>query len=236
MHTLTSSKSIDRFKENLHIRYPFLTSYWRRFDGVNSFGLRHNEPISEVDICYFGCSFTYGEYTSANDVWTKVVDRTLNLSSNNFAVPGVGPDEMLLMFSAVLNFTKMKRAVFLLSSGSRQTIAVERGKKLQYINAFSNFAKDYDNDHLNYQILKSWFSLPESYHTDRTLTTIDIIKQLADYNNINLYWSSWDKELHSLLPNVKTPMPFVNDYMAQDKRHPGPDAHNNFAQEIIKLL
>lgn len=236
MYTLSASTSLSEFKENLYIRYPFLKSYRHQHDGINSFGLRHNEPLDDVDICYFGCSYTFGEQVAANDVWTNIVDQTLNLSSNNFAVPGIGPDEMLLIFSTVLNFVKMKRAVFVLSSCSRQTIPIENNTSVGYINAFPEFEKLYNSNHVNYQTLKTWFSLPNSYYIDRTMNSINIIKQLAKYNNINLYWSSWIGSLHSMLPDKKTSHKFINDQMAKDRAHPGPQAHANFAQEIIKIL
>jgi hypothetical protein len=233
MNHILSATSLNEFKELLHNRYPVLTGNLNgvrsaAFDDTNSYGFRGNEPLPVVDICYYGCSFTFGHYVDYKDCWTKIVDNHTQLTSNNFGIPAASIEQILIVFAASLKFFKMKKAFFLLPEPIRQHMAVEKltENKFKYSNVLPGKP---------HKFAEAWLKLPNEYYLDKALSTIGLIQCLAKLSNIETYWSSWDSEIYDVLPKNKIAL-FCNDKLASDNRHPGPVAHYNFAQEVIKIL
>lgn len=236
MNNLVLSRNLGDLKRNLRQRYSFIEK--PSMSDTNSYGFRFNEPQKEVDITYYGCSYTYGEYINADDCWTAVVDKTLNLTSNNFGMPGASIDEILFIFAATIKFFKTKKAVFLLPVASRQNIAVQKinSQTFRYLTVFNNYKKYEEPTSLKYRLSDLWFRLPAEYYVDNAASAIGLIELIAQLSGIKIYWSSWDEEVYNLLPNPKTTTQFVSDAKAADNIHPGVDAHCAFAQQIIELV
>jgi hypothetical protein len=223
---LVHSTSAAEFKQNLLNRYSCLT-------GDTAVPLRFVDPINHADISYYGCSFTWGEAVDYSDCWTSVVDRHCNFTSNNFAIPGIGIDEIALLFRITSRLFKMSRAAILLPPVGRQTIALGMRDSLP-IQYFSVIPGMQDNNKMELESTKrTWFMLPDSYYIDRAIIAIDQIKYLAQINNIELLWSSWDSCVYHYLSDTKIPL-FVRDFKGSDGSHPGADAHYAFAQTVIK--
>ena len=223
---LVHSTSAAEFKQNLLNRYTCLT-------GENARPLRFVDPINHADISYYGCSFTWGEAVDYSDCWISVVDRHCNFTSNNFAIPGIGIDEIALLFSITSRLFKMSRAAILLPPSGRQTIALgmRNGLPVQYFGVVPGAAATTIME--CERTKRNWFMLPDSYYIDRVIIAIDQIKYLAQINNIELLWSSWDPGVYQYLSDPKIPL-FVKDYKGSDGKHPGADAHYAFAQTVIK--
>ena len=95
MTHLLQSQSIEEFRQNLWVRYPGLSNPNSDTNNqYNSLKLRSG-PLSEsADICYYGCSFTYGTGVADNARWTNQIDLERNIVSNNFGIPGIGIEEI----------------------------------------------------------------------------------------------------------------------------------------------
>jgi hypothetical protein len=233
MSNLLSATSLTEFKELLHNRYPVLTGNSnivqdKVFDNTNSYGFKGNELLPEVDICYYGCSFTFGHHIDYKDCWTTIVDKQTQLTTNNFGIPAASIDEILIIFASTIKFFKMKKAIFLLPEPVRQHMAVKKLTENKF--KYSNFLPRSPHEFAN-----AWLSLPNEYYLDKALSTIGLIQCIAKLSNIETYWSSWDLEIYDVLPENKIAL-FYNDRLASDNQHPGPVAHYNFAQEVIKIL
>ena len=201
----------------------------------NSYNFRSGDLVTTADVCYYGCSFTYGVGVELNSRWTNQIDSTMGLSSNNFGVEAIGIDEILNIFTITSRFVKMKRAVFLLPAASRQTIAVPNNMYINALPMFDRLVRSPTAKHYS----SIWHQLPTEYFIDRAINSIQLIVRLAELQNISCIFATWDHEVFDILPATKVPEVFLNlagATMGSDGLHPGPDWHTHVAQSIMKLL
>jgi len=224
MQGLLGAKSLSEFKDELGQRFSFLKKIQNTPDH-NIFGFRSAEINTDVDVCYYGCSFTYGEGESVDNRWTNLVDSSKHFTSNNFGICGLGTDEILSVFAATSQFIKMKKAVFLLPAPYRLTIPDDFAPG-SYINLFPK--------RLILDRNRKFFRLPDSYYLDRAKSSINLISYIAKLQGIEIYFSSWDEEVFELLPEKKTDYCY-NKHDPTTKRE---DGHPNIAGhiEIAKLF
>ena len=185
MQGLLSAKSLSDFRDELLQRFSFLKEL-QNTPGHNIFGFRSAEINTDVDVCYYGCSFTYGEGVPVENCWTTLVDSSKHFTSNNFGICGIGTDEILSIFAATSQFVKMKKAIFFLPSPCRLTIPVDSTPGL-YTNLFPKR-----------QILdpnRKFFQLPDSYYLDRAKSSINLISYIAKLQGIETYFSSWHESI-----------------------------------------
>ena len=224
MQGLLSAKSLSEFRDELGQRFPFLKKIQNTPDH-NILGFRSAEINTDVDVCYYGCSFTYGEGEPVNNRWTNLVDNSKHFTSNNFGICGIGTDEILSVFAATSQFVKMKKAIFFLPAPYRLTIPLDSTPGL-YANLFpKNQILDRD---------RKFFELPDSYYLDRAKSSINLISYIAKLQGIETYFSSWSKEVFELLPEKKTNY----CYNQQDPTTKNEDGHPNVAGhiELAKLF
>ena len=164
--------------------------YFRYEDDTNSTGLRGPELSTDVDICYYGCSMTYGVGLPYNAVWTSMIDRHFNFKSNNFGISGIGADEMLKLFMASNRFIKMKKAAFLFTEIHRHTIPYINHKKQITINLHPTYESTYKEKDIR-NTGYHYFSLPDIFFEDKFEIAIQKIMYIAEIKNIDLYFSSW---------------------------------------------
>lgn len=231
--SVLSSSTVEEFRYELLARYSVLRP---NAGEHNDLGFRDSKLNNDTDICYYGCSNTYGYGSPIDNRWTTLIDTHKNYVSNNFGICGIGIDDIVSIFIATTKIIKMKTALFLLPDTSRQTIPFLNEKnKLTYKSMLSNFAGLSDPHELD--TAKLWFNLPELYYEDRAKISIDLILHIAKLNNIKIYFSSFVKPTFDLLPaDKRTKNYHLTDKLGSDKMHPGPTIHQNIANEFIELL
>lgn len=230
MTGIVASTSLAELVSELMLRYESVSTNEPLH---NSMGFNSDEFKLNVDVCYYGCSFTYGEGVDRNQRWTDVIDYKQGYSSNNFGIRGVCIDDILSIFVATTKFIKMKKALFLFPDCARQTfpIYLHELKKSKFINIYPGYPTFYTD------IAKTWFSLPDLFYEDKTQSAINLITHIANLNNIDLYFSSWSPTVFKLLPQDKRIKNYVpNDNLGSDGAHPGSEYHNQLAQKFIDLL
>lgn len=222
---------LDDFKQTLQARFDFMARQSNP-EEHNSYNFRSNEIATPADICYYGCSFTYGVGVPLESRWTNIIDRELNFVSNNFGIGGIGIDEILNIFVATSRLVTMQRAVFLLPAIGRQSIAIPNDKYVHMLpgNASGHGCPD-TKEHA-----RIWYQLPREYFIDQAKISMQIIQRLAELQDILCVFATWDPELYDCLPGVKTVHAPNSDYLGSDGQHPGTQWHANLAQEVIKLL
>ena len=233
-NNILSINSLDNLGQALIDRFTYINGRSTTQHEHNSYNFRSGDLVTTADVCYYGCSFTYGVGVDLSSRWTNQIDKARGYSSNNFGVEAIGIDEILNIFTITSRFVDMKRAVFLLPAASRQTIAVPNN---MYINALpmhdqliqSPVAKHYAS---------IWYQLPNEYFIDRAISSIQLIVRLAELQNISCIFATWDNEVFDILPEVKVPAVFTYEGAAKgsDGLHPGVVWHTRLAQEVMKLL
>ena len=198
----------------------------------------------DVDICYFGDSWTDITGILPEQSWTNQLDILLGITNtNNFGIKAIGIEDILYLFLAVSRVIKMKKAVFLLADIRRITIPT-------YI--LTKYHKDDTINHINYlvsaiptdknalEIHKNIYSLPKEFFYDRAKIQIEMIIAIAEMLSIDLYLGSWSKETKSILklynnPKLNIEIP-PTDKKGFDKMHPGVDIHTQIAFNYFKEI
>jgi hypothetical protein len=221
---ITKSADVHEFKQNAVNRY-----------GHNFTTQNFN---NHADICYYGCSFTWGQGVDDAERWTSIVDREQNFTSNNFGLMGIGIDEIAVLFKITAQLFQIKKAVILLPPWGRQTmpLAIDWNRPgCVRLNNYLNLGPCFSPISVAEEATRTWFSLPESYYIDRAIISLDLIQYVAQVNNIELFWSSWVTTVYNLLSEPRLPQ-FINDCQAKDGCHPGPEAHRCFATQVVQAL
>ena len=188
----------DQWKE-----FPETKGYNVYFDydeETNSTGFRDSEVEEDVDICYYGCSMTYGVGLPLEARWTTIIDNHFNFKSNNFGISGLGAEEMLKVFMATSRFVKMKKAVFLFPTIHRYTIPYQT-KEGTIIVQMHPSVPDYFNQEGLLETFTHFYSLPDTYFLDKYKIAINTIMYIAELKGIDLYFSTWANN-EALLRNL----------------------------------
>lgn len=214
----------------------------------NSTGFRDTEILTDVDICYYGCSVTFGAGVPIEARFSNVLDKKMNYKSNNFAISGIGNYEIFKLFLVTSRFINMKKAVIVFPDIHRLTLPLAwESKEVCYTRFHPNYYDLYEDKNVR-KICKNYYSLPEIFYYDRFLTDLESIIEIAKLKNIELYISSWRvdidllKELTKNHSHVKIIDVMILDNKGRDcviqhvGAHPGIDAHNHYAELIAKLI
>jgi len=213
---------------------------------TNELGFNSGPLLTDVDICYYGCSFTFAIGVSRRSRWSTLVDAELGYQSNNFGIPGAGIEEIMRCFAASAKFVRMKTAVFLLPDMHRYTMPIRNNNMVRYCNLHHN----YENSHnlgivpeflTQYQATcKTYYDLPYEYFTDHFKNTLQMICYIAGLHGIKIYLSSWDRSderakiLAATNEHIIPSIPF--DHNGRDGLHPGVLAHRQFANDVISAI
>ena len=214
---------------------------------TNELGFHSGTLLTDVDICYYGCSFTSAIGVSRRSRWTTLVDAELQYQSNNFGMPGASIEEIMRCFAASTKFVRMKTAVFLFPDMHRYTMPFvsSTDHKVNYVKLFGN----YQNSpyivppklKTQYQTTcKTYYKLPYEYFTDRFKNTIEMICYIAGLHGIKIYLSTWvptDESVKILAATNEHIIPgMLNDSTGRDGIHPGVSAHRQFADNVISAI
>ena len=232
-------------------KYPETAGYdlYFKYD-YNSFGFRDTELNSDVDICYYGCSYSFGEGVPVEARWTNIVDNNLEFTSNNFCIPGSSPEDMLHLFMSTINFVNMKKAVFLFPDYYRYRMPICFSENdIRFMSLHPNF-KELSTELQYQQAGKIMYMLPMEFWYDRFRKTLQTICHIAKLKNIKLYFSTWYypnaadiTEITKFYNVVNLPV-FRSDGRGRDaitkkmpgSGHPGINSHKNFAIEVSQIL
>lgn len=272
-NTLLGAETLDELKQALHYRYPILLQdsaflkgteketmkvwgllkankqYPVDFDyTINSFGFRGNEVSTDVDVCYYGCSTTYGQGVPDDAIFTSVVDKNMNFTSNNFGLRGAGDNEIFNVFVSTTKFIKMKRAVFVFPELDRITLPIRKKSGIEFMNLYNNYYELFDRDHPLFLAGESFYKMPDEYFIDRFKYNIQQIMYIADLVGIEeVYISSWSTAVNRFLtkiqqkkfktiPSFQRSINLEKKDSGRDLIHPGINWHEQFANDIMKAL
>jgi hypothetical protein len=219
--------------------------YFDYKDDTNSTGLRGPELLTDVDICYYGCSFTYGVGCPYNSAWPSIIDNHFNFKSNNFGISGIGADEMFKLFMSSSRFIKMSKAVFLFPEIHRHTMRVE-GARFKTINLHPTYESLYEEKIIR-DIGYHYFSLPDTFFLEKFELAVQKIMYIAELKNIELYFSSWNNlntiltDLADVNSHVTVVNDVYNDGRGRDRftrpwGHFGINSHKNLAKKLISAI
>lgn len=257
------SKNLDEAIERMKLYYgiprserdnPSLGNKWKEFPETeghncyfeydhNSAGFRDTEIETDVDICYFGCSVTYGVGVPSEDRYTDLVNQHFGFKSNNFGISGVSSEEMLKMFLTLSKFINTKKAVFSFPDIHRYVMPINDLR----INMHPNFEELYDDSNI-LKISRHFYQLPEEYFVDKFKVCIHTIINIAQTKNIELYLFSWNSQCHELLieetthyDNVKIISPVTLDHRGRDSfivswGHPGINWHRETSKVVVNAI
>lgn len=209
----------------------------------NEFGFRDKDILFDVDICYYGCSVTYGAGVPLESRYTNLIDEKKAFISNNFGINGAGLDDICQLFISTSNFIKTKKAFILIPDSLRWVVPIgDRVEDTIYKFAFVNYDKVYSDQSSLYRLSKEIFSLPVSIHDERMRVSLEIIVTWAKHKNIDLYVGTWSPSTHTLINSLSIPnLKFIDsqfdlDGQAYDGSHPGEEAHKRYAESLIEII
>ena len=211
----------DKWKE-----YPETEGYNHYFkyeDDTNSSGFRGNDWKSEVDICYYGCSFTYGVGLPYDATWCSMIDKHFGYKSNNFGFSGASADEMLNLFLSGTRFIKMRKAFFLFPEIHRHTMPFihPKTKNKKTLNLHPTYEQSYKDKEVR-DLARTYFTLPDIYFEDKFRLACHKIFTITEMMNIEVYISAWHSNLGALsllsqnYPHVKLVPKVLCDGRARD--------------------
>jgi len=218
----------------------------------NSLGFRGTqEPLEQVDHCYYGCSMTYGEGVPFEGIWSNRLDQLLGTTSNNFGIGGSSVEESMLMFLATSRLVKMKRAVFLFPDYHRKTVCISRRENVRdciYWNLLGveNWKNRPDIDPYLRNLRDAHgahFRHPGVHHMDFFRTVVQHIQYVAELRGIEVVMGTWNENSAQMLRHMKDTDPSlkISNWTpmvdaGRDDCHPGILTHARWAEEFAKVI
>lgn len=234
-------KTLEQFGEIIRRRYR---NTWPDYPGMNpedyrpnSLGFRGPEFLAEVNTCYYGCSFTYGQGVSLAERSSALVDQARSWTSNNFALPALGPQAISDIFLATTRFCRMEQAVIVLPTEVRVSLPLE----LDGISIW-HYCPGADINSMPktvQQTVRTWLDLPSAYYYDQLRSAVDRIELVAELQGIRTVYSSWDWPVFDYLKSrgLRTTQELWQaDGQGRDQIHPGPAAHQRFAEQLLAVV
>jgi hypothetical protein len=212
----------------------------------NEWGFRSGAIQRTCDVCFYGCSQTYGEGVPESTRWTDVVAQTHALSFNNFGIKGIGNDSILEVFWATSQHVKMKTAVFMLNGLYRPLVVLGNGKIVEYHNMTANMDTSVRTQ-LDLAYYKdTLLRMPDEYFEHINAQAIIKIRQLCKLMGIRAIFSTWHQshytnllKVHARLPIIMAPRPreeWRYDTPARDKSHLGIESNSALASLFKDLF
>lgn len=233
--------AVERKHWNLFHIAPIPEKYKNRISYIpNSFGFRDTEILSDVDICYYGCSITYGVGVPIHSRYTNLIDNEFNYRSNNFAVGGASLEDAAHLFIATSKLIKMKTAFFLLPEYLRSTLPMQVEADYRYFYIFPNYKECISKNDPHYNLADVYYQQPESVYIERARNNLEMICNWAKIKNIKLIFGSWAHDVYNnVLDTIKFPdANIIKNRMKLDSKgcdnsHPGEESHKAFSLNVI---
>jgi hypothetical protein len=215
----------------------------------------HDYSVHEqYDIACFGCSVTYGVGLSVRDTWPSL----LSTRSLNLAVPGLGLDGIFLNLKNALEKFQFETTVLLLPNFDRRLIRL----KLDAMEAWCRIPVNINSMDWHHSQIKHWAWDMMGIQHDRSQLEAwkrTFLKRCRDmvldadshvysqrmlgrlltlltHSGKRFYLSAWDEEMYAHLRDRvdgNRILPFFRKIdQAQDMRHPGPNSHSQWVEQI----
>jgi hypothetical protein len=208
---------------------------------INDWGMRQaHDVLEQVDTCFYGCSITYGSGVSDEVMWPSQLSQRQGWTYNNFGFSGLSHDECVNLFITTSRMINMRQAVFLLPDYTRtlQAFREKGSKSVYYYVPITGIEPDGSNDVKDF--FRDYNMLPRLYLYEKLIRNLELIKYVAQQNNIKVYISSWcglRSAIDALNNNEYThvPVPFI-DHKGRDGLHPGCDWHTQVADRFDQAV
>ena len=218
------------------------------------FGYQHNEwgfrsgPIQRTcDVCFYGCSQTYGEGVPEYTRWTDLVAQQHGLTFNNFGIRGIGNDSILEVFWATSQHVKMKTAVFMLNGLYRPLVVLGNGKTVEYHNITAKMDTSVKTQVDLAYYKDTLLRMPDEYFEHVNAQAIIKIRQLCKLMGIRAIFSTWHQTHYHNLRRIQEQLPIIltaeiatNDIKqrtpARDNAHLGIEANADLAHLFKDLF
>ena len=175
----------------------------------NEWGFRSGAIQRTCDVCFYGCSQTYGEGIPESTRWCDLVAQQHGLTFNNFGIRGIGNDSILDIFWATSQHVKMKTAVFMLNGVYRPQIVLGNGQVVEYHNMTASM-----NTNISTQVDLAYykdllFRFPDEYFEHINAQAIIKIYQLCKLKNIRAIFSTWHQTHYRNLRRIQEQLPII---------------------------
>jgi hypothetical protein len=213
----------------------------------NEWGFRSGPIQRTCDVCFYGCSQTYGEGIPESTRWTELVAQQHGLAFNNFGIRGISNDTILDVFWATSQHVKMHTAVFMLNGIYRPQIVLGNGQVVEYHNMTAGM-----NTNIPTQVDLAYykdllFRFPDEYFEHINAQSIIKIYQLCKLKNIRAIFSTWHQTHYNSLRRIQDQLPIIltseistNDIkqktLARDNSHLGIEANADLAHLFKDLF
>ncbi len=242
------SKNFDDLKKNIASKYLSSINFPKVPDQfknhiqyhLNDLGFRDTEISKNVDVCYYGCSITFGVGVAEKYRWTNILDKQNNFTSNNFGISGASIEDIAHLFITTSDIVKTKKAIFLLPDCLRGTFPILNNNQKEYVNASVHYPYYYQNNTEYYKACAAFYTLPDIFHLENALNNILLIQKWAKMKQIQILFCTWAADIHSMLNNI-IKVDYLNYLMELDRQgcdgnHPGINAHKNLADRINEVI
>ncbi len=205
-------------------------------------GFRDGDMPTHVNLAAFGCSYTFGIGLPEDKLWHKLLAQQQDCNTYNFGQPGASIKTISDIFCIVCNNIKIDKAVVLLPTYMRATVAAEDvHKQVRLLGLLPQHNRlvleKFELDHDMY-----YKYTPHAEFIRKMKEDIYMMEYIAKHKNIALYISSWDAPTYELLKSLKTKHmklieqwtdpADVKDDFARDRMHPGMLHHVHWADKI----
>lgn len=206
---------------------------------INQYGLRYTPVSKPKNICFVGCSHTFGHGMPQEHTYTEIITKSLgnDWQCINVSQPGSGPDVQMINLSWAINTFDIDVVVWYMSSPIRHIV------NTGYIHFYvpPNAKSFFHESNKSTRFIKSEIDLENTYYT-KTYWELHPIFQLLKNKGIKTYFRCWDGKLHHELKDmlnvfdiIEIPdMKRLDD--ARDGSHRGIQSHKDFADRILGVM
>lgn len=211
----------------------------------NNFGLRDNDIQLTTDMICIGCSISYGVGVPENLRWSNLVSKHLNLTFNNYSIPGLSSQEIVLILLSFLKFVKTKKILILLPDMFRSQMPFETPEgNITNVQIFDRFTVS-PIEHQK-KLSEMYYKLPTVYHLENFRLWINILLTCLSKEDVKLYLHSWSKKTLDFINKFckqgkNVYLNRIQDYIPLDRKgldllHPGLVYHKKIADQFIELI
>jgi|TARA_R110000822_G_scaffold211655_2_gene347248 hypothetical protein len=212
---------------------------------------RNRDNIVSNEICVLGDSFTYGTSLDNEHTWPVILEKKLNETVNNLAVPGAGIDLIYNNFVRLCKEHSFKKIIIVLPHLERRVIKcrVDDGKFYRVPNAFSPANDSNAWRYANYPVVMK----KRKHVEEQMVKDIDcvyskkIIKKMisvAKKQSIHLFLSSRSEDTYNFLQSLTLTnsrlLPFYNINWFKERApngyHPSPTHNDHFVNLILDQI
>jgi hypothetical protein len=202
---------------------------------INQYGFRFDLTEKKNNICFVGCSITFGEGLAQTDIFPELVAKSLgnDWQCINLGVPGSGPDIQIINLTWAINNFKIDKIVWYMSDPLRH---------MSYSTSIQVHAPNFTTHDTHQRDFVNYIVKYEKTILLKTYWNIYSLFSLIKEKNIDLYFRCWIDDFHNEIKPMlnqfkfKELQPMNNVDLARDNLHPGIVSHKIFAEHILEKI